>query len=1508
MRGSGVRVVLIGTGTHPEGAAIPDVPAVAATITELGRCLVNTCGVNPAHVTSRIDTADSGELDSLIRSASREADRLFLLYYVGHGLVDERQRLHLATAATPSAYQIPHGRALPFDVVKESVFGTAGRDRGTVIVLDCCYSGRVTTDAGTPAQAGFAQAAIRGSFVMTSAASDEQAWALRGDPYTAFSGELIRLLQDGDPDGPPSLTFDGVYEKLSRTLADRGAPRPRRHAEDSVGSLVVAANPAYRQPRIAPPRTDVFAVARDKPPCPYKDLRAFEVEDHALFFGREELIARLLERVRERVSDPGIQVVTGPSAVGKSSLLRAGLMHGIAVGELGIPGSAAWDQLPPLTPGADPLQALAAVLAPHLPSGSAAGGPDAVRGQLAESPLAAASLIRQLRPAGTEDASRRAVIVVDQFEEILTECKDEEVRGAFINALCAAALPSPDGGSPAALVILGLRSDFLGAFSTYPELSQALGATALVVGPMTAGELRRAIVGPAEAAGLGLEDGLAEVLLRDAAPAIAVGRSGVTGQGVLPHLSHALYATWRECDYESWQDSDGRLQQGWFLTTTAYQKIGGIQGALSASADAVYEGLTPDLQRQARRILPELVQTLTVGDTQIDTLRRVSREELRSDPGESEAADAVIDAFTDARLLTADGDYVEIAHEALLNTWKLLREWADADRQWRVTRQQIHEAAVAWRSDGRHPSGLLQGPRLAAVKAVMNGHGKLAELATGDAQYLAQSMRRARRAARRPIEAIVVLTLLLTLAVSGGVYTLHLRDVALQQGQAARSAVLDAESRTISESNPRESLLLALDAYHSQATPKTYAQLLVSVARTRYTGILLGHATAVEAVAYRPGGSVLASGYGNGAVIVWNAVQGKRVAAFKAAGPVWDMAFSPDGGTLAVGTRTGSVQLWNFTDPARPVLATTLSAVAYGDTASDNALASVAFAPEADILAVTDNHSVLTIWNVTRASAPELLSQTDVIKHHPGYTAGLVAFSPDDRTLLMGSSSIPRAALWDVGNPARPRYLAGLSCPGSGISAVAFSPGSGFAVTGVGPTGHAYLWNIAHRRAPALVSTMTGQGGPVLGLAYSADGTRLATASADGTTVLWDVSQPTRPGRLAVLRGQQSPVNTVAFSPDGNTIATGSENDSIMLWNGDAATDTPVLATVPGPRRTDRVTALAYDGSLLALGHAQEGTVALWNTSDPARPRWLTTLPAPKGSARVEGMALSPKRRMLAVATSAADGSAKTSVTLWSLASPGKPAKLGVLPDGANRIAAFDQAGTMIAALNRSGRIELFNITNPGDPRLVGSTAAFRGDPDTAAFSPDAHVIAAGGSGLSLYGISGSRPPKLLSNTDREDTAVYATAFNSDGSLLASTTATAGVLLWNVSDPGRPVADLTANTGTTSGVAFGPGNILATSGYNRVTILWNLTHPATPVQLATLTKQAAPVGPIAFNPGGTTLATASWDSTVVLWNVARLTTLMRQPALSACQIAGPGNVPSTWSADVPGIPYQPGCP
>src|SRR5262249_28282479 len=156
----------------------------------------------------------------------------------------------------------------------------------------------------------------------------------------------------------------------------------------------------------------------------------------------------------------------------------------------------------------------------------------------------------------------RIVVVVDQFEETFTLCTDEQSRRLFVQALCALAAPQ-DNADPTALVVLGIRADFYSQLLTYPALVPALQDGQLALGPMNLDELRSAICKPAEVAGLWMEPGLVELLLRD----LGVNEeTGLYEPGALPMLAHALLATWQQ-------------RQGHELTVHGYQLTGGIHAA-----------------------------------------------------------------------------------------------------------------------------------------------------------------------------------------------------------------------------------------------------------------------------------------------------------------------------------------------------------------------------------------------------------------------------------------------------------------------------------------------------------------------------------------------------------------------------------------------------------------------------------------------------------------------------------------------------------------------------------------------------------------------------------------------------------------------------------------------------------------------------------------------------------------------------------------------------------------
>jgi len=316
--------------------------------------------------------------------------------------------------------------------------------------------------------------------------------------------------------------------RLGATADRATSERARlRAAEDDLAASVVELQAASER---AEP-----AAAADPVVCPFKGLASFDVDDADVFFGRERLVAEMVARL---AGTPLLGIV-GPSGSGKSSVLKAGLLRALQQGVL--PGSDRW-AIALLRPGRHPVAALEQSVADVVPEG-------------------------------------RLVLAVDQFEELFTACGDEPERAAFADALVAA-VRDP---RRRALVLVALRADFYGRCASYPELWRMLGASHIPVGPMRRDELRRAIVLPAQRAGLRVDQALVEALVAD-----------VQGQpGALPLLSTALL--------ELWQERDGSR-----LAFPAYDRAGGVQGAVARLAERAYEGLTPDERPRARAMLERL--------------------------------------------------------------------------------------------------------------------------------------------------------------------------------------------------------------------------------------------------------------------------------------------------------------------------------------------------------------------------------------------------------------------------------------------------------------------------------------------------------------------------------------------------------------------------------------------------------------------------------------------------------------------------------------------------------------------------------------------------------------------------------------------------------------------------------------------------------------------------------------------------------------------------------------
>ncbi len=583
-------------------------------------------------------------------------------------------------------------------------------------------------------------ARVHGGYVLAAAARDELALATPGAPHTAFTGELIRLLAEGDPEGSQQLTLRQVYRYLDRTLPARGFPRPRHHASAWIDDLVLCPNPAYRPTPLSSVLPVPTPVPDDAVPrtCPYPGLAAFGPGQAQWFFGRDRLTAELAEKLAGRMDATDPLVIVGPSGSGKSSLLGAGLLSALAKGDMPVPGSKTWPHLL-LTPTEHPLTELATRLARM--SGTSR---TSLREKLADDPHWLVITVREMLQARAGQAAitgSRLVLMVDQFEETFTQCADAMERQAFISALCAAA--SGDGGEPPALVILSLRSDFHGHCAAFPELRHGLN-TSLFIGPMSASELREAIERPARLTELALQPGLVDVVLRD----LGADREAQDHDpGALPLLSHALRATFQ-------------YREDRTLTVAGYVAAGGIRNAVETTAENTCSDFTSTEQQIARSLLLRLVH---VGVGTQDTRRRTSRTRLFKGLEDLDTAASVLQTLVRAGLVTLETETVEIPHEALLHAWPRLREWIDRDRSGLHIHQQLAEATDAWSRQDQNPAKLYRGTRLGLARDWASDPTRHIHLMPLEREFLdvsTQAVRRRRKLVGLPAAALCFLLLL----------------------------------------------------------------------------------------------------------------------------------------------------------------------------------------------------------------------------------------------------------------------------------------------------------------------------------------------------------------------------------------------------------------------------------------------------------------------------------------------------------------------------------------------------------------------------------------------------------------------------------------------------------------------------------------------------------------------------------------------------------------------------
>jgi WD40 repeat protein len=1185
---------------------------------------------------------------------------------------------------------------------------------------------------------------------------------------------------------------------------------------------------------------------------PYRGLRALEPQDAAIFFGRDAVIVRGLDRIRGLL-DAGVErflVILGASGSGKSSFLRAGLWPRLARDD------AAFLPLPAIRPESAVMtgnSGLAVSLFGAFDRLGARRTAGAIKELLREGPAGFASLLDELstlarrRLVGFDETHEHPTIVIaiDQAEELFN-VEGAAEASVFLDHLAHVLAQKEQGRARRVLLIATIRSDRYELLQAEPRLS-SFKRDLFDLPSISPAEFKSVIEGPAhrvmEAGGrLAIEPALTEKLVADAQGADALPLLGFTLE--------RLYA-----DY-----GDGRR-----LTLSHYEKIGGVQGSIEAAvaqtlADPDRRPAIPaDKEAQFAALRAAFIPALARIDRESGVpMRRTARlDEIRPE------ARSMIERLVNARLLVADrragADVVEVAHESLLRQWPALASWLETDAEDLKILESVERAAGEWARDGRLDAWLdHRAERLAAAdRLVMERDDFRKRLGQDGVDYLAACRAReekerqekeaalarektrlseiaAAQARTARFQRIEMWTLAATavLVVLGLVWILYQRNdnLALQSSIQTGQVNLAAEAATSEQLHDNFDGALRLAAWAAgqkpdpssgpgQAATASLAQaaLADSISEAGWDLTLTGHSDWVTGAAYSPDGRRIATASKDGSARIWDAATGKQIMALSQGHWVTSAAFSADGRRLVTASSDGRARVW---DAATGRLIQTV-----GDGKAW--MTSAAFDPTGDRIVTASRDKTARIWDAaTGKQIVALLGHTDWVT--------CAAFSPDGRRVVTASRD-RTARIWDA---ATGREITSLVGHEVAVWSASYSH-NGKEIVTASDDSTARIWDAATGR---LIHTLEGHEDWVRSAAFSPDDSQVVTGSYDNTIRLWKAADGSS---LRVLQGHEAYVEAVAFSPDGRHIVSASDDDTARIWDvstGNAA------ATLQSDSQPIGFAVFSPDGKRV-ITSSNDDEAHIFDVTNVTRPHEIGAL---RGhSAYVETASYSPDEKR--IVTASYDDTAR----IWDAAT-GQTIRTLTGHDGYVESAVFSNNGKWVVTASDDGTARIWNAETGAQMQILHVGIYV----DSAAFSPDDQwVVTASDDDLArIWQVSSGKLVRVLRG---HEGYVEDAEFSPDGKRVVTASYDDTAIVWDA-QTGKPLMTLRGHQNYLRMASFSPdGARIVTASSDRTARVWDA---ATGDVLAILRGHSDVVNSARYSPDGAWIVTASYDGAAKIWD------------------------------------------